>query len=54
MAKDAGGKMTEVDKKPGNAGMIVKGPFQSMGEAKKAMADAKRGDKWLRHKPVGL
>jgi hypothetical protein len=45
VAKDAAGKMMVVDKKPANAKMVVKGPFKSMEEAKKALEVAKEATK---------
>jgi hypothetical protein len=41
VAKDAGGIVVVVDKAPADAKMIVKGPFKTMDEAKKALADLK-------------
>ncbi len=37
VVKDAAGKMTVIDKKPGDAKSIVKGPFKTKAEADKAM-----------------
>jgi hypothetical protein len=42
VAKDASGKMMVVDKAPADAKMIVKGPFKTMDEAKKALEGAKK------------
>ena len=45
VVKDAAGKMMVVDKKPADVKMVVKGPFKSMEEAKKALEVAKEAIK---------
>jgi hypothetical protein len=45
VTKDTAGNMVVVDKAPADAGAIVKGPFKSLEEAKKALEVAKEAIK---------
>jgi hypothetical protein len=54
VVKGKDGKLTVVDKKPDDAGSIVKGPFKSKDEAEKALKEAAPKAEGGVKKPVKL